>query len=129
MSEKVSSRLIVKSGDEVLMSLGDTRSVKFLGGRMQSGESALDAAIREAREEGGISLDPNDLYDLPFQLSDPLRPSYWFGVNTGRFAIESLTTGDDVLALFWVHLSQVESQLTYDDWKNHWNNYLLPNLR
>lgn len=128
-NEKVSSRLIIKSGEEVLMSLGDTKSVKFVGGRIQQGESSLQAAIREAREEGGIDLIPNSLYQLPYQDNGDGRPSYWFGTNTPRYDIESLVTSDDVLELFWVTLGDVESQLTYDAWKEHWVKHLLPNLK
>lgn len=126
---ETSSRLIINSGSEVLMSLGDTGSVKFLGGRLQPNESPYEAAVREAREEGGVDLSDYNLYGLPSQDNDPKRPSFWFGVNTHKFAIESLKTGDDVVALFWVSLSNVESQLTYDAWKEHWVKNLLPNLQ
>ena len=125
---ELSSRLIVRANQEVLMIRGDTGSVKFIGGRVQAGETGRQAAIREAREEGGIDLSPDSLYDLPAQSNDPKRPSYWYGVDTRRFAIESLAIGDDVAALFWVELSQVESQLTYPLWQEHWRNYLLPAL-
>lgn len=131
MSEnlKVSSRVILKANNEVLMSLGDTGSVKFLGGRMQQGESPLQAVVREGWEEAGLNLPARKLYELPYQNDGDGRPSYWFGVNTPRFAIESLRNGDDVVALFWVSLADVESRLTYDAWKEHWINHLLPNLR
>lgn len=128
MSE-TSSRLIIRSQNEVLMSMGDTGSVKFLGGRLQKNESPHNAAVREALEEGGIDLSRHTLYELPYQENDSKRPSFWFGVNTERFAIESLKTGDDVTALFWVSLANVESQLTYDAWKEHWTRNLLPYLQ
>ncbi len=127
MSE-TSSRLIIKADHQVLMSLGDTGSIKFIGGRMRAHETPRQAAIREAREEGGVDLSPSDLYELPYQDNDPKRHSYWFGVDTYKFAAELLNIGDDVLSLFSVSLSNVEDQLTYDNWKEHWRENLLPAL-
>ncbi|MBP7774460.1 NUDIX hydrolase [Candidatus Woesebacteria bacterium] len=127
---EISSRIILRSNDEVLMSKGDTGSIKFLGGRIRPGEEPLATAIREAREEGGVDLAPmnSSIVELPFQDSDPQRLSYWFGVSTLRFQDDELTCGDDVVALFWVALSMVENTLTYDNWKEHWIRLLLPAL-
>lgn len=131
---ETSSRIILYSRPtgEALMSLGDTGSVMFLGGRMDQylDESPIDAAIREAREEGGVELLPfsSSIIELPFQDNDPMRPSHWFGVATPRFSEQELKPGEDVLALFWVLLASVEEKLTYDNWKEHWTTRLLPAL-
>ena len=131
MSE-TSSRIIfyAKNSGEVLMSKGDTGSVKFLGGRINKNidKSPCAAAIREARQEGGVDLlsIKSKIVELPFQANDPQRPSYWFGVVTPRYTENELKFGDDVLALFWVALNLVEANLTYDNWKEHWTTNLLP---
>lgn len=127
---EISSRIILRSNDEVLMSKGDTGSIKFLGGHMHPGEEPLATAIREAREEGGVDLASvsSSIVELPFQDSDPLRYSYWFGVATPQYQDVELTCRDDVVALFWVALSMVESTLTYGNWKEHWIRLLLPAL-
>lgn len=127
---ELSSRIILRSDNYVLMSQGDTGSIKFLGGHMLPGEKPLAAAIREAREEGGVDLTPmsSSIVELPFQDSDPLRLSYWFGVVTPRYQESELVCSDDVVALFWVALSMVESTLTYQNWKEHWIRLLLPAL-
>ena len=39
---------------------------EFPGGKLESGESARDAAIREMREELGLEIDPHDLEPLTF---------------------------------------------------------------
>lgn len=128
---ETSSRIILKSGNEVLMSRGNTGSVKFIGGRLSGNEDPLEAAIREAREEGGVDLSSlySSIVSLPYQDNDPKRPSYWFGVNTPRYGQDELQCGDDVLELFWVSLRMVETTLTYDNWREHWVKNLLPNLQ
>jgi 8-oxo-dGTP pyrophosphatase MutT (NUDIX family) len=112
------------------MSRGDTGSIKFLGGRVKGSEDPRKTAIREAREEGGVDLGriASSIFELPYQDNDPKRPSCWYGVNTPRYDSQELTVGDDVLDLFWVTLNQVESKLTYDKWKRHWSEKLLPAL-
>ncbi len=127
---QVSSRLIVRKNNKVLMSQGDIGSIKFLGGRMKLGEVPEETAIREGREEAGITLlRPDHLYMLPYQNNDPERPSFWFGANMPNLTIDSLVAGDDVLALFLVDIVDVEARLTYPNWKEHWVKKLLPNLK
>lgn len=131
--KETSARIILyaKNSGEVLMSKGDTGSVKFLGGKINTiDKSPLGTAIREAREEGGIDLSKyeSSIVELPFQDNDPQRPSYWFGVATPRLTEHELIPGGDVLALFWVLLELVEEKLTHDNWKEHWGTKLLPAL-
>ncbi len=130
---EASSRIILynKHSGEVLMSKGDTGSIKFLGGRIRRNidESPLDAAIREAREEGGVDLLPfkSSIIELPFQDND-LYLSHWFvSILTQQHGLKALP-GDDVEELFWVSNTDVEHLLTYQSWKEHWSTKLLPAL-
>lgn len=129
MSE-TSSRLVIVRDGQALMTRGDSGSVKFVGGRMRLGEDPMKAAIREALEEIGVNLDimGEEVFPLPFQGSDPDRPSHWHGLVLDTLANFEPKPGDDVVELFWVALQLVESELTYQDWKNHWTNCLLPGL-
>ena len=59
--------LILTRGDEVLLALRDGTGYadgmwNLPSGKLEQGEHALDAIIREAKEEIGITLHPDDLH-------------------------------------------------------------------
>ncbi|MBK7819885.1 MAG: NUDIX domain-containing protein [Tessaracoccus sp.] len=64
---RTGARIVVRAGDEVLLQ-GDTdpgipgsRFWQTPGGGIDPGESPRDAAVREAYEETGLRVDPDDL--------------------------------------------------------------------
>ena len=75
---------------------------ELTGGFVDYGESAYDGAIREAREELGITLEPQDL---------ELAAVYWNNYNPGISTVDivfivrnwrgSPRPGDDVAAAIW----------------------------
>ncbi|MCH2187975.1 CoA pyrophosphatase [Myxococcota bacterium] len=78
------------------------------GGRLDEGEDARSAALRETHEELGVSLDPNAILGL---LDDyPTRSGYaitpvvvWSGSN-----LAMSPNPDEVAEVYWVPLSDLE---------------------
>lgn len=63
---KVAVGLLLKKGDEILMlrrsnSVNDSGQYSLIAGHLEKDESVLSAICREAEEEAGIKVDPQDL--------------------------------------------------------------------
>jgi 8-oxo-dGTP diphosphatase len=109
------------AGDEVLLGekrrgLGTGRVVGP-GGKREPGETAVETAVRETREEVGVTLDPAGLeargtvdYRFPFrpswsQVSDVFVATRWSGE----------LTGSDELVPRWIPVDEVPYDAMWDD--------------
>ncbi|RPE27306.1 NUDIX domain-containing protein [Kitasatospora cineracea] len=87
------------------------------GGHVDSGETALQAAVRELKEETGVEVSESDLtftglYDAPDR--DPrgryVGAAYLVEVPANTQA----TAGDDAAAIQWVPLHNLPQHLAFD---------------
>ncbi len=85
-----------------------------VGGHVTSGDTPLDSALREAREELGIALAPTDLSPLPSHRVDlPLdreRVSNWETVYEGPFDPDPSEVAD----IGWFDIAQIRALLAAD---------------
>jgi 8-oxo-dGTP diphosphatase len=84
---------------------------KFPGGRVEDGESPQQAAVREAHEELGVSVELGDLISVAYR--DGREQRYYlasivggtFGTGHGREMITSGTTAKGTYRPVWVDLT------------------------
>lgn len=104
--------VIARRGDEVLVQLRQGTGYRdghwaVLAGHVDPGESAHEAAVREAHEEAGLTIDPADLHPLTtvhrFERSGPAveqRADFFFEV-TRWHGEPTLREADKAVELCW----------------------------
>lgn len=115
------SYLIFRKGDEALLSLRKNTgyndgNYSLPAGHIEEGEYAIEAAIREAKEETGIDLQPEDItmaHALYRRCMDHARTDYFFEVRKWDGEIRNSEPGkcED---LAWVDFSKLpENTIPY----------------
>lgn len=86
-----------------------------LGGHLEREESPLDAAIREAREESGLAVEPAtrqifdiDVHPIPARHGQPMHYHYDIRYCCFADAEAPLAVSDESHALAWVTLEEAE---------------------
>ena len=95
------------------------------GGKLEAGESPNDAAVREVREEVGITVDPNELEPLGvLTYLFPTKTS-WSQVSRAFRVYGDFgdAVASDEIEASWVPIDMVEVDEMWDDAK-----YWLPDL-
>lgn len=74
------------------------------GGRIEWGESMVEAVIREVREETGLDIEVGPLVELVERMDDADPPTYHFIIVDflARSRGGTLVAGDDASAVRWV---------------------------
>jgi len=82
--------IIDKSGRYLMLKRADKQGFEFVKGGMNIGESFVDAALRELREEIGITMARDKLIELPIALSFkfPKKEGYEIRIYKGFLVIE-----------------------------------------
>ncbi len=79
-------------GDVILQKRSDTKKndpgklTTTVSGHVASGQNYLEAAVREAFEESGITVEPNDLVNLGVVRADYVQGDYLSNAMRGLFA-------------------------------------------
>ena len=96
-----------------LVTRRDNGLLALPGGFVDTGETALEAAVREAYEEVGVRLSPansTQIYDGP--VADPRASRRaWPHTTAFRFVVEQcqLQAGDDAAAAQWYDISTLSA--------------------
>jgi 8-oxo-dGTP diphosphatase len=107
--------IIVENGRVALIERVRDRHTyfKFPGGRVESGESPQQAAVREAHEELGVGVELGDLISVAYR--DGREQRYYlasitggtFGTGRGTEMITSGTTAKGTYRPVWVDLTRL----------------------
>ena len=85
------------------------------GGRIEAGERAVDAALRELREETGIEAEITGLIDVVDGLFPEAGRHYVLIDYAARWVSGEPTAGDDAMEARFVALDQVEALLDWSE--------------
>ena len=106
-------------GDEVLLIRRGTPPRQgewsLPGGRIEAGERAVDAALRELREETGIEAEITGLIDVVDGLFPEAGRHYVLIDYAARWVSGEPTAGDDAMEARFVALDQVEALLDWSE--------------
>ena len=106
-------------GDEVLLIRRGTPPRQgewsLPGGRIEAGERAVDAALRELREEAGIEAEITGLIDVVDGLFPEAGRHYVLIDYAARWVSGEPTAGDDAMEARFVALDQVEALLDWSE--------------
>jgi 8-oxo-dGTP diphosphatase len=89
------------------------------GGFMNPGESFLDTAIREVKEETGVDITASQLTLVSQRFSIGIDPRGWVidhGYAINLTEVPSLCAGDDIGQVRWVPIDEI-SELAFDHMK------------
>jgi len=110
---------LFRKGDEILLSLRKNTGYhdgdySLPAGHIEEGEYALEAAIREAKEEAGVDIAPQDLKmaHMMYRIcADHVRADYFFEVTKWEGEIHN-PEPDKCDALDWLKLSELPANTT-----------------
>lgn len=106
-------------GDEVLLIRRGTPPRQgewsLPGGRIEPGERALDAALRELREETGVEAEITGLIDVVDGLFPEAGRHYVLVDYAARWISGEPVAGDDAMEARFVPLAQVEALIDWSE--------------
>ena len=85
------------------------------GGRIEPGERAIDAALRELREETGVEAEITGLIDVVDGLFPEAGRHYVLIDYAARWLAGEAVPGDDALEARFVPLDRVEALIDWDE--------------
>lgn len=109
--------VIINGFNEVVIVFTDTKSWQFPKGTVEKGEEYLETAIREIKEETGLT-DFEYVKELPVynrvstHEDDTIRYIHYFLFRTKK---QALNPSFEVTDCKWVPIDEVEKELTYDE--------------
>ncbi len=106
-------------GDEVLLIRRGTPprlgEWSLPGGRIEPGERAVDAALRELREETGVTAEITGLLDVVDGIFPESARHYVLIDYAARWLSGEPTAGDDALEARFVRPDEVEALVRWDE--------------
>ena len=114
---------VIVEGGKVLMVLQTNGTLAFPKGHVEDGETEIETAMREILEETGVEteLDQSKRVGLNYYIENldiDKQVVVFVGKPVG--GIEVRPQEGEIEAVDWVEISEVESKLTYPEWKDAW---------
>ena len=105
--------ILMQNGEVLLVYRPRYEDWSFPKGKLDPGETPLEAAIREVREETGYEVEPGELAGAAgYMVRDtPKAVLYWRMTPRKQFAIQDQ---DEVAELNWLPAGEAVSKLSYE---------------
>lgn len=122
-AEKSCGAVVEKDG-KVLMVHQDNGVVAFPKGHVEPGESEVETAVREIKEETGIDakIDESKRFEIFYHIdeSDIDKTVVLFiGEPIGN--TKPKAQDGEITEAMWADVSSVEEKLQFEEWKNVWS--------
>jgi len=121
-NEKACGAVVERDG-KILLVFQNNGFWGFPKGHVEANETEGETAVREVFEETGlwVEIDETARYEFSYYIKDQ-------NVNKTVVLFTAVVVDDskfkkqdaEISELRWVEISEVESLLTFDDWKNVW---------
>lgn len=112
---KVVYALIKNKHNQILMVDNHEGHWSLPGGRVEEGESLVEAVVREVYEETGLTFEPGDI--LAINEGKFLKRNHHaiFFTFEGRIVggVEEIKMPEEIFQLEWVNIEQVEQRTPY----------------
>ena len=109
----------MQNGEVLLVYRPRYEDWSFPKGKLDPGETPLEAAIREVREETGYEVEPGELAGAVGYMvrGTPKAVLYWRMTPRKQFAIQDQ---DEVAELNWLPAGEAVSKLSYERERDLW---------
>lgn len=122
-NEKSCGTIVEQNGKILIVQQKKSGNYGFPKGHILPGESEIEAAIRETREETNIDVivDSSKRYSLSYIQNETINKEvvYFLGKPKNNFKINKQDS--EISNVFWVDKEKVRDTLTYDNLKQIWD--------
>lgn len=121
LKEKISCMAIVLNRLNKVLILNNEGEWVFNKGHLEEGESLIECAIRETKEEAGIELDESeclgqvDEFRFYFDKENAVKVIKVFAFMVEENKTVTLNSGEGFIDYMWLDFDKAVKQLTHDD--------------
>lgn len=126
MTHEKSCGVILVHDDKVLLVEQLSGSVGFPKGHMEDGETEVETAIRETKEETNldVSIDFNKRFLISYIQKETILKEVVYFLATTQTPSDLQAQSKELKKAFWVEIDKVEETLTFDNLKGFWRDVL-----
>ena len=128
--EKSCGAIIINDKKEVLLLKQTKGHYGFPKGHMESGETEIETAIRETKEETNldIEIDETKRYKISYQIGeDTIKHVVYFLARPTSYDI--IPQSKEVVKIMWIPLDKVDKYLGFENITKLWNELIINDIK
>lgn len=125
-NEKSCGAIVLNENKVLLVQQRKSGNYGFPKGHMEDGETEIETAIREVKEETGVDIYimPSFRYSLSYIQNESINKEVvYFIAKTNNFS--TICQEAEISNTFWIPIEEVRDTLTYDNLKKIWDKVYL----
>ena len=125
-NEKSCGCIIINDGKVLLIEQANTGTYNFPKGHMNPGETEIETATREVKEETNLDVIINSKlrFSLSYVQKNIINKEVVYYVAKAININEIKAQEKEIKQMIWVDINKVYDTLTFDNLKEIWNNVL-----